>query len=273
MTTLAPNDFTHLHVHSEFSLLDGLGRITDLVDSAAAAGLRQPRHHRPRRALRRGRVLPGLRQQGHQADHRRRDVRRPPVDDREGGQGRRPALPPRSCSPRTTSATATSAGSSPTPTSTATTTSRGSTASTSPATARASSACRACLGGEVARALEVDDWDLAKTVAGEYGDILGKGNFFLELQDHGLPEQRALNEKLLRLAPETGLPLVVTNDLHYVHEAQADAHDVLLCVGTGNNIDTPGRMKFETRRLLAEVRRPDGRALPGPARGDPQHAG
>ncbi len=59
-----------------------------------------------------------------------------------------------------------------------------------------------------------------------------------------MPEQRALNEKLLRLAPEAGLPLVVTNDLHYVHEAQSDAQDVLLCIGTGNNIDTPNRMKF-----------------------------
>ena len=62
-----------------------------------------------------------------------------------------------------------------------------------------------------------------------------------------MAEQRALNAKLLRLAPETGLPLVVTNDLHYVHEQQADAQDVLLCVGTGNNIDTQGRMKFEGR--------------------------
>ena len=77
-------------------------------------------------------------------------------------------------------------------------------------------------------------------LAGEYGDIFGKDGFFLELQDHGLPEQRRLNEQLLRLAPETGLPLVVTNDLHYVHEEQAEAHDVLLCVGTGNNLDTPG---------------------------------
>ena len=57
---------------------------------------------------------------------------------------------------------------------------------------------------------------------------------------------RRLNEQLLRLAPETGLPLVVTNDLHYVHQSQAEAHDVLLCVGTGNNLDTPNRMKFET---------------------------
>ena len=62
-----------------------------------------------------------------------------------------------------------------------------------------------------------------------------------------MAEQRALNAKLLRLAPETGLPLVVTNDLHYVHEQQADAQDVLLCVGTGNNLDTPARMKFEGR--------------------------
>ena len=129
----------------------------------------------------------------------------------------------------------------------------------------------ACLGGEVARALEVDDWELARSVAGQYGDILGPGNFFLELQDHGLPEQRALNEKLLRLAPETGLPLVVTNDLHYVHEAQADAHDVLLCVGTGNNIDTPNRMKFETRDFWLKSAAQMAAPLPRPARGDPEH--
>ena len=97
------------------------------------------------------------------------------------------------------------------------------------------------------RALETDDWDEARRLAGQYSDILGKGNFFLELQDHGMAEQRARCAKLLRLAPETGLPLVVTNDLHYVHEQQADAQDVLLCVGTGNNLDTPARMKFEGR--------------------------
>src|SRR6266498_57469 len=104
----------------------------------------------------------------------------------------------------------------------------------------------ACLNGEIPRALEVDDWDSAKRLTGEYADILG-GDFFLELQDHGLPEQRRLNEQLVRLSAETGQPLVVTNDLHYVHERQADAHDVLLCIGTANNLDTPGRLKFETR--------------------------
>ena len=75
-----------------------------------------------------------------------------------------------------------------------------------------------------------------------------------------MPEQRRLNEQLLRLAPEIGLPLVVTNDLHYVHREQHEAHDVLLCVGTGNNLDTPNRMKFETRGLLPEVRGRDGGA-------------
>ena len=72
------------------------------------------------------------------------------------------------------------------------------------------------------------------------------GDFYLELQDHGLPEQKRLNEQLLRLAPEVGAPLVVTNDLHYVNAGQREAHDVLLCIGTGNNLDTPNRMKFES---------------------------
>ena len=107
----------------------------------------------------------------------------------------------------------------------------------------------ACLAGEVARTLETGDWEAARRVAGGYRDILGEGNFFLELQDHGLPEQRRLNEQLLRLAPEVGLPLVATNDLHYVRREQAEAHDVLLCVGTASNLDTPGRMRFETQEF------------------------
>ncbi len=92
--TIAPNDFTHLHVHSEFSLLDGLGRITDIVEAAAQQGMDSL-------ALTDHGALYGAvafyqaaKDQGHQADHRHRDVRRPPVDDRQGGQGRQPALPP-----------------------------------------------------------------------------------------------------------------------------------------------------------------------------------
>ena len=215
--------------------------------------LRFARRHGPRRALRVGRVLPGRDQGGHQADHRRRDLRRPAVDDRPRRAGGQPALPPHPAGNGPRRATGTCAGSSPTPTSTATTTSRASTASTSPATARGWSGLSACLGGEIPKALEAEDWDLARQVAGDYRDILGKDRFFLELQDHGIPEQHRLNEQLLRLAPEVGLPLVVTNDLHYVHREQHEAHDVLLCVGTGNNLDTPNRMKFETRDFFLKT--------------------
>src|SRR5262245_39361427 len=109
-----------------------------------------------------------------------------------------------------------------------------------------------CLSGEIPKALEVEDWQLARSLAAEYGDILGKDRFYLELQDHGMPDQHRLNEQLLRLAPQAGLPLVVTNDLHYVREAQSDAHDVLLCVGTGNNLDTPNRMKFDTHEFYVK---------------------
>ena len=107
----------------------------------------------------------------------------------------------------------------------------------------------ACLGGEIPEALEVDDWEGARRLAGAYSDIFGPGNFYLELQDHGIPLQRRLNEQLLRLAPEMGLPLVASNDLHYVRRAQAEAHDVLLCIGTASNLDTPNRMRFESQEF------------------------
>jgi len=103
-----------------------------------------------------------------------------------------------------------------------------------------------CLNGEIARALEVDDWEHARALARRYGDIFGKDRFYLEVQDHGLPEQKRLNEQLFKLAPEVGLPLVLTNDLHYVRAQQREAHDVLLCIGTASNLETPGRMRFNS---------------------------
>jgi DNA polymerase-3 subunit alpha len=106
-----------------------------------------------------------------------------------------------------------------------------------------------CLNGEIPRALETDDWESARRLAGSYKDIFAPGDFFLEMQDHGLPEQQRLNEKLLRLAPEMALPLVATNDLHYVRKAQHEAHDALLCIGTASNIDTANRMRFETQEF------------------------
>ncbi len=249
--TIAPNDFTHLHVHSEFSLLDGLGRITELVDAAAQHGmdsLALTDHGALYgavafyQAARTKGIKPIIGVETY--------VARRSMTDKEGKADAQPFhlillaqnwtgyqnlcrlitdahidgyyYKPRIDREHLARHSAGLIGLS------------------------------ACLTGEIPRALETEDWELARNLAGEYGDIFGKDRFFLELQDHGLPEQRRLNEQLLRLAPETGLPLVVTNDLHYVRPDQSEAHDVLLCVGTGNNLDTPNRMRFETHEFYVK---------------------
>ncbi|MGZ6340761.1 MAG: DNA polymerase III subunit alpha, partial [Candidatus Limnocylindrales bacterium] len=249
--TVAPNDFVHLHVHSEFSLLDGLGRINDLVDAAAAQGMdamavtdhgalygavafvqaATAKGIKPivgvetyvaRRSMRdkEGKadaqpfhlVLLAQDWQGYQ------NLCRLVTDAHLDGYYYKPRIDREHLAKYSQGLIGLSA----------------------------------CLNGEIARSLEVDDWEAARRLAGDYGDIFGKDRFYLELQDHGLPEQRRLNEQLLRLAPDVGLPLVVTNDLHYVVEGQSEAHDVLLCVGTGSNLDTPGRMRFETHEFYVK---------------------
>ena len=243
--TLASNDFTHLHVHSEFSLLDGLGRITDLVDAAAQQGfdsLALTDHGALYGAVAfyQAATTKGIKPIIGVETY----VARRSMADKEGKADAQPfhlillardLVGYRNLCRLVTDAHLDGYYYKPR-------IDRDHLARYSEGLIGLS----ACLNGEVARALEVDDWDSARRLAGEYGDILGPGNFFLELQDHGLAEQRRLNEQLLRLGPEIGLPLVVTNDLHYVHRGQSEAHDVLLCVGTGNNLDTPGRLKFET---------------------------
>ena len=206
--------------------------------------------------------------QGHQADHRRRDLRRPAIDDRQGGQGRRPALPPDPAGHGPRPATRTCAGSSPTRTSTATTTSRASTGSTSPSTARASSGCRPASAARSPGRSRSTTGSWPATVAGEYGDILGKDRFFLELQDHGLPEQTPAQRAAA--PPRARRPACrssSTNDLHYVRQDQAEAHDVLLCVGHRQQPRHAEPDEVRDARVLPQVRRGDGGALPGPARG------
>jgi DNA polymerase-3 subunit alpha len=245
LTTLAPNDFTHLHVHSEFSLLDGLGRITELVDAAAQHGMDSL-------AITDHGALYGAVAFYQAAKNKgikpilgiETYVARRSMTDKEGKADSQPfhliLLAQDWTGYQNLCRLATDAhldGYYYKP------------RIDREYLARHSAGLiglSACLSGEVAKALEVDDWELARKVAGEYGEILGKDRFFLELQDHGMPEQQRLNEQLIRLAPEVGLPLVVTNDLHYVRQDQSEAHDVLLCVGTGNNLDTPNRMKFDT---------------------------
>ena len=249
---MAPNDFVHLHLHTEFSLLDGLGRINELVSEASAHGfdaLAVTDHGSLYgavafyQACKAKGIKPII---GVEAYVARRSML-----DREGKADAQPyhlVLLARDWTgyqnlcriitaahldgyyykPRLDRELL----------------------------ARHSEGLigmSACLGGEIARALEIDDWQTARRVATGYADILGPDHFFLELQDHGLPEQKALNPKLLRLARETGLPLVATNDLHYVRKEQHEAHDVLLCVGTGSNLDTPNRLRFERQEFYLKT--------------------
>ncbi len=243
--TVAPNDFVHLHLHSEFSLLDGLGRINELAEQGSqlgfdamaitdhgalygAVGFYQAcaaNGIKPIVGVETYVARRGMRDKEGKADAQPyhlvllaqtwegyQNLCRLITDAHLEGYYYKPRIDHEHLARY----------------------------------AKGLIGSSACLGGEVAQALEVDDWDLARKVATTYADILGKDNFFLELQDHGLPEQRALNPKLIKLAHETGLKLIATNDLHYVRRDQHEAHDVLLCVGTGNNLDTPGRMKFDS---------------------------
>ncbi len=245
MTTIAPNDFVHLHLHTEFSLLDGLGRINELAEQGSKLGfdaMAVTDHGALYGAVAfvQAMTAKGIKPiVGVETYVARRSMR-----DKEGKADSQPFhllllsenwegyqnlcrlitdahLEGYYYKPRIDHEIL----------------------------ARYSKGLiggSACLGGEIAKALEVDDWDLARKTAGLYRDIFGKDRFFLELMDHGLPEQRTLNPKLIRLGRETDLDLIVTNDLHYVRRDQHEAHDVLLCVGTGSNLDTPGRLRFET---------------------------
>src|SRR5450759_461240 len=246
--TVAPNDFVHLHLHTEFSLLDGLGRINDLADqgsqlgfdamaitdhgalygavaftqAVAAKGMKPIvgiETYVARRSMRdkEGKadsqpfhlVLLAENWEGYQ------NLCRLATDAHLEGYYYKPRIDREHLAKHSKGLIGLSA----------------------------------CLSGEIPKALEVDDWELARKLAGDYKDILGPDRFFLELQDHGLAQQRRLNEQLLRLGPEVGLKHVVTNDLHYVRREQSEAHDVLLCVGTGNNLDSPGRMRFDSNEF------------------------
>jgi len=107
-------------------------------------------------------------------------------------------------------------------------------------------ALSACLAGEIPTLILNDDYDGAKRKALEYKEIFGERNFFLELQDHGLPEQKIVNEALFRLSEETGIPLVATNDVHYIEREDAPVHDVLLCIQTGKTLQDEDRLRFPT---------------------------
>ena len=106
-------------------------------------------------------------------------------------------------------------------------------------------ALSACLAGEVAYGLRRNLYEDAKKSALHLQEIFGEGNFFLELQDHGIPEQATVNQGILRLHEETKIPMVATNDIHYISESDAQAHDILLCIQTQKKVTDENRMRYE----------------------------
>jgi len=113
-------------------------------------------------------------------------------------------------------------------------------------------ALSACLAGAIPQRLMEEDYQAARDYALKMADIFGPDNFYLELQDHGIEEQRPVNQGIQRLARETGLPLVVTNDAHYLRREDAKMQDVLLCIQTGKTVDDENRMKFQTEEFYVK---------------------
>ncbi len=125
-------------------------------------------------------------------------------------------------------------------------------------------ACSACIAGRVQQELVRGNYEGAKREALEYLDIFGEGNFFLEIQDHGLQEEAQINPMLKQLSKETGIGLVATNDVHYISQEDAEVHDILLCIQTGSFVSDTDRMRFpndqfylksekEMRRIFADI--------------------
>ena len=106
-------------------------------------------------------------------------------------------------------------------------------------------ALSACLAGEVPRHISVGDYAGAKEAALTCQSIFGEGNYFLELQDHGIPEQSRVNQQLIRMHEETGIPLAATNDVHYTYKEDVDSHDILLCIQTQKKVQDEDRMRYE----------------------------
>lgn len=106
-------------------------------------------------------------------------------------------------------------------------------------------ALSACLAGEVATHLRKGDYDGAKEAAIKYRDVFGEDNYFLEMQDHGIPDQATVNAGIMRLSKELGIPMVVTNDSHYIYAEDWEAHDVLLCIQTNRKVQDENRMRYD----------------------------
>ena len=110
-------------------------------------------------------------------------------------------------------------------------------------------ALSACLAGEIPRRLRNGEYENAKAYALTMSEIFGPDHFYLELQDHGIPDQAEVNRGILRIHQDTGLPMVCTNDAHYLRKEDAEAHDILLCIQTGKLVEDENRMRYEPRNF------------------------
>ena len=110
-------------------------------------------------------------------------------------------------------------------------------------------ALSACLAGEIPRRLRNGEYDNAKTYALEMAALFGPDRFYLELQDHGIRDQKLVNQSILKIHQETGIPMVCTNDSHYLRKEDAEAHDILLCIQTGKTVDDENRMRYEPQNF------------------------
>ena len=110
-------------------------------------------------------------------------------------------------------------------------------------------ALSACLSGDVPKLLLQGRYEEARDLALEFESIMGKGNYFLEMQDHGLREQKLVNQGLIRISQETGIPLVCTNDVHYLHREDAKAQEILMCIQTGKKLSDENRMRMDTDQM------------------------
>lgn len=115
-------------------------------------------------------------------------------------------------------------------------------------------AMSACLRGDINETLMADKYADAKRLAYEYSDVFGKNNFFLEMQDHGLDQDKRVMPQVNQLSSETGIPLVVTNDAHYLTSNDVRAHEILLCIQTGKTMSDPNRMRFSTPDFFVKTR-------------------
>jgi DNA polymerase-3 subunit alpha len=237
------SEFVHLHLHTEFSLLDGACRIDELLDEAQQPQDAGARRHRARQHVLVGRLSRRGAQARHQSDPRLRGLRRAGRSPRQERHAR--AKPAnhlvllaenekgfknliklcRRDIPR------------------ASITNRASTSSCSRNTQRADRPEQLPEGrGRQRESIRAGEEGAG--AAAQYRDILGKGNFFLEMQFQGIEEQRIVNNGLMPIARDLDMPLVVTNDVHYLRHGDHKPHDILLCIGTGKSVNDSNRLKY-----------------------------